>query len=125
MLPVFDQGLSALIDDLDARGLLADTLLAVFGEFGRTPKINKDTGRDHWGPAASLLFAGAGVQPGRVIGSTDKEGARVTADPVSPADVCYTILESLGINPRKALTTADGRPIEILDQGRTISQLYA
>jgi hypothetical protein len=124
-LPVFDAGMSTLIDDMDSRGLLKDTLVAVFGEFGRTPKINKDTGRDHWGPAASLLFAGAGVQPGRVIGSTDKEGAHVTADPVSPADVAYTILDSLGINARKTLMTADGRPIEILDQGRTITQLYS
>jgi hypothetical protein len=124
-LPVFDAGMSTLIDDMDSRGLLKDTLVAVFGEFGRTPKINKDTGRDHWGPAASLLFAGAGVQPGRVVGATDKDGARVTADPVSPADVAFTILESLGIDPHKTLMTADGRPIEILDQGRSISQLYS
>ena len=66
-LPEFDQGFSGLIDDLDDRGLLADTLVVVMGEFGRTPQINKDTGRDHWGPAASLLFAGAGVRGGLVL----------------------------------------------------------
>jgi hypothetical protein len=124
-LPEFDQGFSALIDDLHARGLLADTLVACYGEFGRTPKINKDTGRDHWGPAASLLFAGAGVRPGQVIGATDKQGAYVTRRPVSPADVACTIYEALGIDPRKHLVTPDGRPVEILDAGENIKELYA
>jgi uncharacterized protein (DUF1501 family) len=123
-LPEFDQGFSALIDDLHARGLLADTLVACYGEFGRTPKINKDTGRDHWGPAASLLFAGAGVRPGQVIGATDKQGAYVTRRPVAPADVACTIYEALGIDPRKHLVTPDGRPVEILDAGETVKELY-
>ena len=74
-LPELDQGLSALVADLHERGTVNDTLLAVFGEFGRTPKVNKDAGRDHWGPAASLLFAGPGVAHGRVIGATDEQGA--------------------------------------------------
>ena len=124
-LPEFDTALSALIDDLHARGLLADTLVACYGEFGRTPKINKDTGRDHWGPAASLLFAGAGVRPGQVIGATDKQGAYVTRRPVAPADVACTIYEALGIDPRKHLVTPDGRPVEILDAGENIKELYA
>ena len=124
-LPEFDKGLSALIEDLSLRGLLDDTLVAVFGEFGRTPKINKDAGRDHWGQAASLLFAGAGVQPGLVLGATDKLGAFVTRRPVSPADVAFTILDSLGIDSRKQLLAPDGRPIEILDQGELIRELYA
>ena len=123
-LPEFDQGFSALIDDLHARGLLADTLVACYGEFGRTPKINKDTGRDHWGPAASLLFAGAGVRPGQVIGATDKQGAYVTRRPVAPADVACTVYEALGIDPRKPLTTPDGRPVEILDTGETVKELF-
>ncbi|VTS07858.1 DUF1501 domain-containing protein [Tuwongella immobilis] len=124
-LPEFDLGFSALIEDLNARGLLQDTLVVAMGEFGRTPKINKDAGRDHWGGAASLLFAGAGVKSGHVIGSTDKQGAFPTRRPVAPADVSYTILESLGIDPRKMLTTPDGRPIEILDQGETVHELFA
>jgi uncharacterized protein (DUF1501 family) len=94
------------------------------GEFGRTPKMNKDAGRDHWGQAASLLFAGAGVKPGLVLGKTDRHGAYTTQRPVSPADVAYTILDSLGIDPRKQLTTPDGRPIEILDQGDTVKELF-
>jgi hypothetical protein len=123
-LPEFDKGLSALIEDLQVRGLLDDTLLAVYGEFGRTAKINKDAGRDHWAQAASLLFAGAGVKPGFILGATDKLGAFVTRRPVSPPDVACTIFESLGIDPRKQLLSPDGRPIEILDQGEPVRELY-
>jgi hypothetical protein len=124
-LPEFDKGLSALIEDLQVRGLLDDTLLAVYGEFGRTAKINKDAGRDHWAQAASLIFAGAGVKSGFILGATDKLGAFVTRRPVSPADVACTIFESLGIDPRKQLLSPDGRPIEILDQGEPVRELYA
>jgi len=124
-LPEFDKGLSALIEDLHTRGLFQDTLLAVFGEFGRTPKLNKDVGRDHWAGAASLLFAGAGVKPGLVLGATDKQGAYPTRRPVAPADVACTIYERLGIDPRKMLRAPDGRPIEILDCGELIHELFA
>jgi hypothetical protein len=123
-LPEFDQGFSTLVTDMHERGLLDDTLVACFGEFGRTPKINKDEGRDHWGPAASLLFAGAGVKPGQVIGATDDTGASVTTRPIRPADVAYTMLASLGIDPRKQIHTPDGRPLEILDEGELIHELY-
>src|SRR4051812_18669918 len=123
-LPEFDRAVSALVEDMHTRGTFENTLLVVMGEFGRTPKMNKDAGRDHWGQAASLLFAGAGVKPGLVLGKTDKHGAYVTQRPVSPADVAYTILDSLGIDPRKQLTTPDGRPIEILDQGDAVKELF-
>lgn len=123
-LPEFDRGVSALVEDMHTRGTLENTLLVVMGEFGRTPKLNKDAGRDHWGPAASLLFAGAGVKPGLVLGKTDKHGAYTTQRPVSPADVAYTVLDSLGIDPRKQLVTPDGRPIEILDSGDTVRELF-
>ncbi|HKI33056.1 MAG TPA: DUF1501 domain-containing protein [Gemmataceae bacterium] len=124
-LPEFDAGFSALLEDMHARGLLADTLVLCFGEFGRTPKINKDAGRDHWGPAASLLFAGAGVKGGNVVGATDKQGAYVTRRPVAPADVACTVYEALGIDPHKHLMTPDGRPVEILDGGETVKELFA
>lgn len=124
MLPDFDRGFSALIGDMHQRGLLDDTLVVAMGEFGRTPKINKDVGRDHWAPAASLLFAGAGVQPGKIIGATDKDGSQVTDNPIGPADVAFTVLDSLGIDPRKQLRTPDGRPVEILDEGRRLEELY-
>lgn len=123
-LPEFDRGYSALIEDMHTRGLLYDTLVVCMGEFGRSPKLNKDAGRDHWGQAASLLFAGAGVKPGNVIGATDRHGAFATRRPVSPADVAYTIFECLGIDPRKHLYTPDGRPIEILDQGELVKELF-
>src|SRR5262249_6609782 len=116
-LPDFDRGFSALLEDLDGRGLLAETLVLAFGEFGRTPKINKEVGRDPWGPAASLLFAGAGVRGGQVIGATDKQGASVTRRPVAPADVACTVYEALGIDPHRWLMHPEGRPVEILDQG--------
>jgi hypothetical protein len=118
-LPEFDRAVSALVEDMHARGTFEDTLLVVMGEFGRTPKVNKDAGRDHWGPAGSLLFAGAGVRPGLV------HGAYTTQRPVGPADVAYTILDALGIDPRKQLTAPDGRPIEILDQGDAVKELFA
>jgi uncharacterized protein (DUF1501 family) len=124
-LPEFDRGFSALIEDMHTRGLLADTLVLCMGEFGRTPKINKDAGRDHWGPAASLLFAGAGVKGGNVVGATDKQGAYTTKRPVRPADVACTVYEALGIDPHKQLVVPDGRPIEILDGGETVKELFA
>ncbi|WP_439631690.1 DUF1501 domain-containing protein [Gemmata sp.] len=123
-LPEFDRAVSALVEDMDGRGMLDDTLLVVMGEFGRGPKINKDAGRDHWGQAASLLFAGAGVKRGFVLGKTDKHGAFATQRPVSPADVAYTILDAMGIDPRKQLKTPDGRPIEILDLGEPVKEMF-
>jgi hypothetical protein len=123
-LPEFDAALSAFLEDMHTRGLLTDTLIAVYGEFGRSPKINPDGGRDHWAPAASLLFAGAGVRGGNVVGSTDKQGGYVTRRPVAPADVAFTLFDCLGIDPRKQIRAPDGRPIEILDQGETIKELF-
>jgi hypothetical protein len=123
-LPECDAAVSALVEDMHTRGTFEDTLLVVMGEFGRTPKLNKDAGRDHWGQAASLLFAGAGVKPGLVLGKTDRHGGYATQRPVSPADVAYTILDSLGIDPRKQLVTPDGRPIEILDKGDAVRELF-
>ena len=124
-LPMFDQGFAAMINDMDERGLLKDTLVVCMGEFGRTPKVNKDVGRDHWGHAGVMMFAGAGVQPGRIIGATDKTGSFVTDRPVKPADVCCTVYEALGIDPRKMLTTPEGRPTHILDDGEMIKELYS
>jgi hypothetical protein len=123
-LPELDQGLAALLEDLGGRGLLADTLVAAFGEFGRTPRVNRDVGRDHWAPAASLLFAGAGVRGGQVIGATDRDGAYVTRRPVAPADVAYTIYEAVGVDPHRWLTHPEGRPIEILDRGEPVRELW-
>jgi hypothetical protein len=86
--------------------------------------VNKEAGRDHWVPAASLLFSGAGVQTGQVIGATDADGGVVVDRPVKPADTIYTILASLGIDPRAHLHTPDGRPMQILDEGSMIHELF-
>lgn len=124
-LPEFDQGYSALILDLDQRGLLEDTLVLTMGEFGRTPKVNDKAGRDHWGRAGSMLWAGAGVARGRVIGATDKNGAFVTDRPVRPADVAWTVYNALGIDPSKELFTPEGRPVSILAEGATVTELFS
>lgn len=124
-LPEFDQGYSALILDLDQRGLLDDTLVLTMGEFGRTPKVNDKAGRDHWGRAGSMLWAGAGVARGRVIGATDKNGAFVTDRPVRPADVAWTVYNALGIDPSKELFTPEGRPVSILAEGATVTELFS
>jgi len=124
-LPEFDQAYSSLILDLDQRGLLDDTLVLAMGEFGRTPKVNDKAGRDHWGRAGSMLWAGAGVARGKVIGATDKNGAFVTDRPVRPADVAWTVYESLGIDPAKELLTPEGRPVSILAEGATVTELFS
>jgi len=124
-LPELDHGFSALIEDLDTRGLLSDTLVVMMGEFGRTALINKDAGRDHWGPAASLIFAGAGVRGGLVLGATDRHGAYVTRRPVSPADVVWTIYDAVGVDAHRWLMHPEGRPIEILDRGEPVHELFA
>lgn len=124
-LPEFDQGYSSLILDLDQRGLLDDTLVLAMGEFGRTPKVNDKAGRDHWGRAGSMLWAGAGVARGQVLGATDKNGAFVTDRPVRPADVAWTVYEALGIDPAKELLTPEGRPVSILAEGATVTELFS
>jgi hypothetical protein len=110
LLPQFDQGLSALIEDLEARGLLESTLVVVMGEFGRTPKINNDGGRDHWPDCYSVLFAGGGVQGGAVYGSSDKIGAYPASDPVTPGDLAATIFWRFGIDPATEVHDQLGRP---------------
>ncbi len=124
-LPDFDRGFAALLEDAHQRGLLADTLIVAMGEFGRTPAINKDAGRDHWGPAASLLFAGAGVRGGLLLGATDRRGAYVTRRPIAPADVASTIYDAIGVDPHQWLMHPEGRPIEILDRGEPVRELFA
>ncbi len=113
-LPLFDRGVSALVEDLHARGMDRDTTVVVWGEFGRSPKINKDAGRDHWAPVNSCLLAGGGMKVGQVIGSTDKIGARAAANPIHYQDVLATIYHNLGIDPHHFVTDNINRPIAIL-----------
>jgi hypothetical protein len=87
--------------------------------------VNKDAGRDHWAKAASMIFAGAGVHGGKVVGATDKEGSVAIDRPVRPADVACTIYNALGIDPHKMLHSPEGRPVQILDEGHVVEDLYA
>jgi Protein of unknown function (DUF1501) len=118
-----DRAFAALLDDLALRGRLNDTLMIFLTEFGRTPKINKEGGRDHWGRTGSIFFAGGGVKGGQVVGSTDKTGATPTTAPVTPYDVAATIYEALGIDLATELHDRQGRTIPMLPQGRPIPGL--
>jgi hypothetical protein len=111
LMPPADQALSSLITDLWERGLENDTLLVVLSEFGRTPTINKDAGRDHWPFAQSILLAGAGISGGAIHGATDKLAAYPTTDPVTPPDLGCSLLHLLGVPASLELIDRDGRPI--------------
>jgi hypothetical protein len=115
LLPLADQSLSALIEDLDARGLLESTLVVAMGEFGRTPKINANGGRDHWPDCYTVLLAGGGVQGGAVFGASDRSGAFPARDPVSPADLAATIFWRFGIDPSSEIHDLTGRPWRVAD----------
>lgn len=120
-----DQGVAALIVDLDRRGLLENTLVLVLGEFGRTPKVNKDAGRDHWPHAMSVLMAGAGCPRGAVIGATDPKGYHASDNVVKPEDFAATLYTKMGIDPQQTLHTNTGRPVQLVNGGRVIRELMA
>jgi hypothetical protein len=113
-LPLFDQGIAALVDDLHSRGLDKTTTLVVWGEFGRTPKINKDAGRDHWARVNGALLAGGGMRTGQVIGSTDSTAGQAKDCPIHYRDVLATVYRNLGIDPHAMVTDVAGRPSPIL-----------
>jgi uncharacterized protein (DUF1501 family) len=123
LLPWLDTGLSMLLRDLSERGLLETTLVIITGEFGRTPRINQNAGRDHWGPAFTVALAGGGIQGGRVIGKTDARAERPTADPHGPEDLSATLYHLMGIDPKEEFLTPDGRPFAIVNNGRVIDEL--
>lgn len=120
-----DQALAALLGDLDDRGLLKETLVVVMGEFGRTPKLNANAGRDHWPRAFSVLLAGAGVKGGMVVGKSDGRGESPAERPVSPADLARTIYTLLALDPDRELHTADGRPVAVNSSTNVITECIA
>ena len=123
-LPQFDQGLSALIEDLHARGLDKDVAVVAWGEFGRTPLINKDAGRDHWPQVGGGLLAGGGFRTGQVIGATDRLGGEIVDRPVHFAEVLATLYRHLGIDPAEAsLRDHTGRPQYLLDNPTPLPEL--
>ncbi len=123
LLPPFDRAMSTLLDDLQERGLLDSTLIVWEGEFGRTPKINKAGGRDHWGFCQSVLMAGAGIRGGQVYGSSDASAAYAAESPVSPDDLAATIFDSLGIGLEQQVQDALGRP-HSLCSGKPVHGLF-
>jgi hypothetical protein len=124
LVPPTDRALSALFADLDERGLMDDTLVVVMGEFGRTPRINKDAGRDHWPHVQSILLAGAGITGGSIFGASDRIAAEPSQDPIPPHDLAQTILHSLGVPADLELADAQGRPIRA-SRGMPVAGLLA
>lgn len=124
LLPIIDHALHALVTDLEERGLLPNVSIVVWGEFGRTPKVNKDGGRDHWPAVSSVLLAGGGMRTGQIIGVTDRYAGTVTSRPVHYQDVFATLYHNLGIDPETTtLNEPNGRPQHLLNQGKVIREL--
>ncbi len=122
-LPRFDQAYSALIEDLDQRGLLPSTLVIAWGEFGRTPRVNADAGRDHYPNVFSAALAGGPVVGGRVVGESDQHGAFPKSNPKSPQDVLATMYRFLGVDTERQYVNAGGRPMSVLPSGTPIVEL--
>jgi uncharacterized protein (DUF1501 family) len=123
--PMYDQGYSALIEDLSERGMLDNTMVCNLAEFGRTPRINPAGGRDHWPNCWTMYFAGGGVKGGRVIGKSDEIGAYPAERPVGPAEIVATIYHSLGIDLETQLPGPQGRPFAVVDSGtKAITELF-
>lgn len=123
LIPPSDQALAALVEDLEARGLLDSTLVMAMGEFGRTPKVNPSGGRDHWPDCYTAVLAGGGVRGGSVYGSSDRIGAYPAVDPVTPGDLAATIFWRFGIDPDAEVRDQTGRPFR-LTEGRPLTQLF-
>ena len=119
-----DTGVAALINDLDQRGLLDTTMVIMLGEFGRTPKVNKDAGRDHWPHAMSVLMAGAGIPRGHVVGATDAKGYHAAENVYRPEDFASTLYTKMGIDPNQVLQSTTGKPVHLVNDGRVIRELF-
>ncbi|MDA0816569.1 MAG: DUF1501 domain-containing protein [Planctomycetota bacterium] len=124
-LPELDQAMSALVEDLVQRGLYDDTAVIWMGEFGRTPNINGDGGRDHWARSWSVVVGGAGFRRGVVVGETSSDGKEIVTEPYSSQDMMASVLKSLGISLETTFTAANGRPMKIANSGRVIQELFA
>jgi uncharacterized protein (DUF1501 family) len=122
-MPYLDKVVDALLTDLKDRGLLDDVLVMVMGEFGRTPKMNGNAGRDHWGNVMSVMLAGGGLKTGQVIGASNSKGEHPVERPLKPGDVLATVYELLGIDTSQTFLNHSGRPIPILHEGKPILEI--
>lgn len=125
LFPHADRAFSALINDLDQRGLLDSTLVVMLGEMGRTPRINGRAGRDHWSMAQSVILAGGGIKPGQVVGATDQHASAPITEPVGVGDLLRTIFHVMGIDSTKTYYTPLGRPVPIVKDGRIVHELLS
>jgi hypothetical protein len=123
-LPMLDQGMSALVEDLEQRGILKDTVIIWMGEFSRTPRINGNAGRDHWARSWSIVVGGAGMNGGIAVGNTSDDGTRVESEPYSSQDVMASVCKALGISLDTTFTSNGGRPMKIANSGRIIKELF-
>jgi hypothetical protein len=123
LLPQLDSAVATLFADLAERGKLDSTLVVVTGEFGRTPRINKNAGRDHWGPSFTVLLGGGGLKAGVVVGASNDRAERPAANPYRPEDLAATLLTRLGVDPQAEFHTPDGRPIMVVNNGKPIREL--
>ena len=124
-LPTLDQAMSALVEDLAQRGMLEDTAIVWMGEFGRTPRINGNAGRDHWARSWSVVVGGAGFEGGRVIGSTNEDGTQVVGETYTSQDLMASVCKSLDINLETTFTSRNGRPMKIANSGKLIEGLLS
>jgi uncharacterized protein (DUF1501 family) len=124
-LPTLDRAMSALVEDLAQSGLLEDTAIVWMGEFGRTPRINGNTGRDHWARAWSVVVGGAGMKGGIAVGETNADGTRVETEPYTSQDVMASVCKALGISLETTFTSRSGRPMKIANSGKVIEELFA
>jgi|TARA_B100000700_G_scaffold53459_4_gene56967 uncharacterized protein (DUF1501 family) len=124
-LPELDQAMSALVEDLEQRGLLEDTAIIWMGEFSRTPRINGNAGRDHWARSWSVVVGGGGMNGGIAVGETNSDGTRVETEPYTSQDVMASVCKALGISLQTTFTSQNGRPMKIANSGKIIKELFS
>ena len=123
-LPMLDQGMSALVEDLEQRGLLDDTVVIWMGEFSRTPRINQNAGRDHWARSWSVVVGGGGMKGGIAVGETNSDGTRVESEPYTSQDIMASVCKALGISLQTTFSSNSGRPMKIANSGKVIKELF-
>ena len=122
-VPMLDHAVATFVQDVQERGLGEKILLVITGEFGRTPRINKNAGRDHWAPLSTLALSGGGLKMGQVVGESDSKVTRPQGRPITPQDLMATVFEVLGIDLATQFTNQAGRPVYMVEGGKPIAEL--
>ena len=125
LLPQVDKAMSALVEDLVQRGMYKDTAIIWMGEFGRTPRINGNAGRDHWARSWSVVVGGGGFKGGQVVGETNADGTEVETEPYTSQDLMASVCKSVGISLETTFTSRNGRPMKIANSGKVIKELFS